>query len=393
MNDFILHKDVQEFILKNLHSDLSKVILKGSPFVTVSIQEIANQIVGKQKAKEKLPTWFRTKNIYFPPKLNLEQTSSEKTAEYKSSFFSGQNCLDLTGGFGIDTFYLSKRFLRVVHCEINKEISEISEHNAKQLKASNIDFVQGNGIDYISTTKTKFDLIYIDPSRRNDQKGKVFFLEDCIPNIPENLDFLLNYSNRILIKYSPMLDIQKAISSLKFVSEVHVVAVENDVKELLFFIEKEFEDEIVYKTINFTKENKETFDFYKTQFLEINYSLPLNYLYEPNAAILKSGAFQEVAERYNVNKIHLNSHLYTSEELIDFPGRTFKIQGIYDFNKKTIQKLMNRKVNVTTRNFPLSVNEIRKKMKLKNGGDNYLFFTTKLEGTRIVIDTQKVKLN
>lgn len=393
MNLDVLHKEVQEFILDHLTSDISKLILKGSPFSKISIQEIAQQIIGKQKAKEKLPTWYDNSNILFPPKLNLEQTSSEKTAAYKSSLIQGKNLIDLTGGFGIDTFYFSQKFARVVHCELNEDLSSITQHNAYQLEAHNIEFHCGDGVRYLSSANLQFDCIYADPSRRSDKKGKVFLLEDCIPDIPKNLDALFNYSDTILLKYSPMLDIQKGIDSLHFVEEVHVVAIDNEVKELLFVLREGYQDGIEIKTINFTKKEKQEFSFLNNQDIEVSYSSPLSYLYEPNHAILKSGGFKEIAQHYNIAKLHQHSHLYTSDELLKFPGRTFIIEEIFDYNKKTIKMLSKLKANVTTRNFPHTVNEIRKKMKLSSGGDIYLFFTTNHEEKLIVLKAKKAQLD
>lgn len=391
MNVAVLNFEVQEFIGKNLQSDISKLILKGSPFSDISIQEIAQQIIGKQKAKDKLPSWFETDQIFYPPKLNLEQTSSEITANYKSGLFQGNNCLDLTGGFGIDSYYFSKYFDRVVHCEINSELSQITEHNAQLLKAHSIEFNIGDGIEYLTKSNQQFDLIYADPSRRNKNKGKVFLLEDCLPNIPDNLNLLFEYSNHILLKYAPMLDIQKGIDGLKFVKTVHVVAVNNEVKELLFELEKGFNESIQINTVNFTKYEIQNFQFVKNKSIETVYSKPLSYLYEPNAAILKSGGFREIGNRYNLYKLHRHSHLYTSQELIDFPGRRFKIVETFDYNKKNTKHLQQSKYHVATRNFPLSVDEIRKKIKLKSGGDSYLFFTTDINDKLVVIKGKKTE--
>ncbi len=389
MNLKILNTEVQEFILENLQSDISKLILKRSPFSDVSTQEIAQQIIGKQKAKDKLPTWFHAKNVYYPPKLNLEQTSSEVTAKYKADLVSGKKCIDLTGGFGIDTFFFSKQFDQVIHCDINEELSKISKYNASQLGANSIVFHHGDGLAFLASQKQKFDCVYIDPSRRNDKKGKVFLLQDCLPNIPDNLELLFKFSKTLLLKYSPMLDIQKGIDSLGFVKEVHVVAINNEVKELLFLLEKGYDKPIEIKTINFTKTTTQKFQFKKSDTIKVDYSEPLSYLYEPNSAILKSGGFQEIANQYNINKLHQHSHLYTSNNLIDFPGRKFKILEKLEYNKKTIKLLLNLKANVTTRNFPLTVEQIRKKMKLRSGGKIFLFFTTDMNKNLIVLKSEK----
>lgn len=391
MNKRILHKDVQDFINQHLKSNLTQVILKGSPFDGVTIQEIATQIVAKVKSRKKLPTWFESDDIYYPPKLNLEQTSSEITANYKASLVSGKNIIDVTGGFGVDSFAFSKHFETVTHCELNAELSEIATHNFLQLGTAHIETVIGNGIEFVINTPNSFDCIYIDPSRRNDAKGKVFLLEDCEPNVPENLDALFQKSNSILIKVSPMLDITSAIGELHSVKEIHVVAVHGEVKELLFLLEKNFDGSILLKTINFQKEDPQTCEFTFQSEAVATYKLPLKYLYEPNAAVLKSGGFQQISEILRVDKLHQHSHLYTSNELIEFPGRIFEIQQVIKYDKKKIKSLLpEKKANITTRNFPKTVQQLRKELKLKDGGSDYLFFTTDLNDQFICIHSKKI---
>jgi len=382
----ILHTKVQDFINENLNTDIAKVILKGSPFDTVSIQELANQILAKKKSQTKLPTWFFADNIFYPPKISIEQTSSEITSKYKENLLSGNKIIDITGGFGIDAFYFSKTFKEVIHCEINPELSEIVQHNFNQLKADNINCFAGNGLELLKDKNQHFDCIYVDPSRRNDAKEKVFLLKDCEPNIPPKLDFLFTKADKILIKNSPILDITSTINELKFVKEIHVIAVNNDVKELLFLLEKNYRDSIEIKTINFTKKGNQSFNFlYKNQ-KEATYQKPLSYLYEPNSAILKSGGFQEVSSVLKVDKLHQHSHLYTSDKLTDFPGRTFKIEQVLNYDKKKLKRILhNKKANITTRNFPKSVAQIRKEINIKDGGNIYLFFTTDFNDKKTVI--------
>ncbi len=377
MNPAILHPKIQQFITDNLKSDITKLILKGSPFEDVSIQELANQIVAKQKSEKKLPTWFSSKNIYYPAKLSIEQTSSEITAKYKSDLVSGNKIIDITGGFGVDCLQFSKHFKEVIHCEINDDLSTIVKHNYQQLNAHNIVTFSGDGLEFLKNTKEIFDCIYIDPSRRNDTKGKVFLLQDCLPNVPENIDFLFTKTHQILIKNSPILDITSTINELKFVKEIHIIAVNNEVKELLFLLEKDCTSSINIKTTNISKNNTQVFNFTYQEVKQSEYSEPLTYLYEPNAAILKSGGFHEITNQLGVFKIHQHSHLYTSENLIDFPGRTFKIDAVLSYDKKKINKLIpNKKANITTRNFPKTVAQIRKETKLKDGGNLFIFCTT-----------------
>ena len=391
MNTNILNTKVQDFINFNLKLDVTKLILKGSPFDKVSIQEIAQQIEAKNKCNKKLSIWFNTKNIYYPNKLNIEQTSSEITAKYKANLISGKTLIDITGGFGVDAYFFSQKVKNVTHCEINKELSIIVSHNLKQFNIENIKTVNVDGFDYLKKRDTKFDWIYADPSRRNETKGKVFLLQDCLPNIPENLNLLFQFTHNILLKISPILDIKSAINELKFVKEIHVVAVKNEVKELLFILEKNYTEEIDIKTINFNKFSTQHFNFNLFKESLATFSKPKKHLYEPNAAILKSGGFNQVSVHFKINKLHQHSHLYTSDNLIEFPGRVFKIIQTTTYNKKELTKLIpTKKANITVRNFPETVAQIRKKIKFSEGGNQYLFFTTDLNNKHIVLICEKV---
>lgn len=390
MNPDILHPNVQQFISDNLNTDISKLIFKGSPFDTVSIQELANQIVSKKKCEKKLPTWFKTENIYYPAKVNIEQTSSELTAAYKSSIISGDSVIDITGGFGVDTYSFSQKLKKVTHCEIDANLSTIVHNNYQQFKIDGIQLISGDGIDYLKNTSEEYDWIYIDPSRRDITNNKVFLLKDCLPDVPDNLELLFSKSNNILIKNSPILDISKTIEELNFVKEIHIIAIANEVKELLFILEKNYKDNIQIKTINYQKNSIQRFDFQHLKNTLSNYSEPKKYIYEPNAAILKSGGFHEISSQFNLEKLHPHSHLYTSNNLIEFPGRTFLVENNCQYNKKEIKKYVKEnKANITTRNFPETVAQIRKKTKIKDGGSKYLFFTTlKNENLKVLICSQ-----
>ena len=392
MNKAILNPEVQQFIQDNLRKDISKLILKGSPFNEISIQELATQISGLIRAKSKLPTWFKTEGILFPPNLNLEQTSSEITAKYKSELIEGEVLVDITGGFGIDDLYFAKRFKKVIHCELNAELSELASHNFNVLGGINIDTFSGNGLSYLENTSEKIDWIYIDPARRDDHGGKVFLLEHCTPNVPLNLKFLFSKAGNILVKTSPLLDISLGINELRKVIAIHIIAVNNEVKELLWVLNRNISCEIKIKTVNITKKDTQNLESILVGAqASYDFKLPLKYLYEPNAAIMKSGLFRVLAEETGTFKLHSNSHLYTSEELKPFPGRSFEILDILPYHKKTLKRALKlEKANVTTRNFPRSVSEIRKELKLEDGGDHYLFFTTNFNEDKIVLVCKKV---
>lgn len=388
----ILQKEVQDFINAHLFEDVQLLALKKNPFPALDYKIILNQITSKSKAKEKLPTWFSKEGIIYPEKISIEQTSSEKTAVYKASIVSGDRLVDLTGGFGVDDYYYAKNIKNVTHCEINPELSAVTKHNFEQLEIKNIESYSGDSYDFLANTKQHFDWIYIDPSRRNTVKGKVFLLADCLPNVPELLDFYLEKSKRILIKTAPILDITSALKELKFVKSIHIVSVDNEVKELLFEIEKKFSEPITLKTIDFGKKVTQFDSFLQEEAPNLHFGLPQKFVYEPNSAIMKSGNFELVSSRFNLAKLHSHSHLYTSEKQIDFPGRVFEIQSTFAYNKENMKSLMqNKKCNITTRNFPEKVEDIRKKWKIKDGGNCYGFFTTDLNNQKIVLLCEKIQ--
>lgn len=392
MNRNILKTGVQEFIQKNWNTDIVSVLLKKQLFEGVLQKELAEQLEAKKKCKNKLPTWFATPEIYYPNKLNIEQTSSEQTAKYKANLVGGKSLLDTTGGLGIDSYYFAQKINAITHCELDQKLSEIVQYNAKKLGVKNIDFYTGDGIDFLSNSDKNFDWIYSDPSRRNDAKEKVFLLADCTPDIPKHLDQIFSKTKNLLLKTSPIFDIQQGLRELKYVKEIHVVAVQNEVKELLWILEKGYTQEPSIKTSNLSKTQIQNFDFTNSKEKEQKASLglPKKYLYEPNAAILKAGAFKLVGKRLELYKLHEHSHLYTSDKLVDFPGRRFNIKAVIPYNKKAIAKLKLKKANITTRNFPESVATIRKKHQIKDGGTDYLFFSTNVNNQKVVVYCQKV---
>lgn len=392
MNTSILSSKIQAFISDNLKTDTTALLLKKNVVDTVPTKEIITQIEAKNKCEKKLPTWFNTKYIYYPNKLNIEQTSSETTAQYKAQLVSGTTLLDITGGFGVDSYYFSKQFKTVIHCEINSVLSRIAQHNFQQLNAKNISCNNKSGITYLEHTTTKIDCIYVDPSRRDAQKSRVFFLKDCLPNVPEYLELFFKHATTVLLKTSPLLDISSGINDLESVKTIHCIAVNNDVKELIWELEKGYNAPIEIKTINFKKNANQLFSFFLNteETLVTTFSQPLEYLYEPNAAIMKSGGFSSVSKQLNVSKLHPNSQLYTSSNLVHFPGRIFKIVQILPFNKKQLKKALPKKANVTTRNFPNTVAQLRKTFNIKDGGNDYLFFTTNSANEKIVLICIKI---
>jgi hypothetical protein len=388
LNEHILHKDVQNFI-KTTTVALPELAFSGSPFQEVSIRELLQQLESYRKAKDKLPSWYRTDRVYYPPKLNIEQTSSELTAEYKVSLVQGNTMADITGGFGVDSYYFSDKFKTVHHFETDSDLSDIATHNFKQLQKKNILTFNTNGIEGIMNNS--YDLVYADPSRRHDTKGKVFYLRDCEPNIPDHLDSILDRCKLLMIKTSPMLDITVGIEELKQVSEIHIIAVKNDVKELIWFLKRDNTETIQIKTVNVTKAGRDYFEFSLNAEANVEFGDPESYLYEPNAAILKSGAFNLIADKFQLKKLHKNTHLYTRDSVVDFPGRIFKIMKTIPYTKKLIRAgITFDKANVATRNFPETVSQLRTKWKILDGGELYVFFTTVSNDKKMMLLCSKI---
>ena len=387
----LLSSEIQEFINSNLDTEVTQLALSKNPFTEVEYTSVINQIKAKQKSKDKLPLWYSTPNIVFPSKISIEQTSSEKTAKYKSEIVSGNSLIDLSGGFGIDDYYFSKKVKSVTHCEINAELSEIVAYNFNILNATNISCINQNSTDYLIENNKNFDWIYIDPSRRNEKKGKVFLFEDCEPNVPNLLTLYFTKSNNILIKTAPLLDLKAGIEELKHVNKIHIVAVQNEVKELLWEIEKNHEGFVTIASVNIEKDKVTLVETIHQKEYNVEFSLPLKYVYEPNASLLKSGSFDAISQIYNCKKLHKHSHLYTSNAIIEFPGRSFKIENIITLQKSEVKEhLLGKKMNISTRNFPIKVEDLKKKYKIKDGGTTFVFFTTNIENKKIALICTKI---
>lgn len=394
MNLNILDKDVQAFIKANRERSPSEIALSKSPFQHVSSSEIATQIDGWQRAVKKLPTWAFTSNIYYPDKINLEQCSSEHTALVKQTLIKkGAKVADITGGFSVDSCYIAQEASTVIHCEINKTLSAIVKHNTKVLGVNNLVALPVDGVDFVKNQKDEsLDYIYIDPSRRVNS-AKVFLLEDCEPNILNYQDLFLQKARFTLIKLSPLLDINALLNNLKHVKLVYVISVDGDCKELLLLQDRTFtgEPKIVAIRLVLDKIQEVAFTFSEERACLIKTGDPLKYLYDPDVAITKAGAFKTIAKVFNLSKLNINTHLYTSNiQEIDFPGKTFLIEKTYSFNEFKQQKSI-KKANIVSKNFPMKVEEIKKKFKIKDGGEVYLYFTCDTNNKHIVIKCFRIE--
>lgn len=374
-------------------SDISAFALK-NPLKLTPAQLIwtANQLHFREKIAKKIPSWSEVESLISPATLSIEQSSSEVTAKYKADLFTGDTCLDLTGGMGVDSHFFSQVFKNVTYVEQNTELVKVAEHNFNQLKANNIKLINQTAESFLAESNKHYDLVYLDPARRSKHGGKVFFIQDCSPNVVDLLPELLNISDNILIKYAPMLDIKAALKSLIHVQKVIIMAVENDVKEALYLIKKGAGFPII-ETVNFSKNGKQQFtsSFQHETEITVIFSEPKTYLYEPNAAILKAGLFKTLSEKYSLSKLAPNSHLYTGDNFHpDFPGRKFRVEKVEKFDKKSLRKqLKGSYANISCRNFPLKPDALKKLLSYQDGGNQYIFFTQSELGEKIVIFTSK----
>jgi len=386
--DKLLSLEVQSFIREHQSSDPHQLLLKYKTILGLPSSVVVDQIIGKRKAKEKFPSWFAKDKILYPPSINMEQSSSEAAAKFKANMIKKENIaahlsllsgLDLSGGYGVDSYFFSRVFGDLIVVEPNKNLLDIAQHNHVQLEVSNIKYFNFFAEQFLNSSDRKFDFIYVDPSRRSKENRKLISLAQCEPNIISCQDEIWNTTTLLLVKTSPLLDIQKGIKELRYVTKVIVLSIGNECKELLFFCRKGFEYEPTIEAVDLDHENFSfSFKVSEEHGADIIYGDPLQYIYEPNASILKSGGFKTIAKIFPVFKLHPNTHLYTSDILLkNFPGRTFELESTVKLDRSSIKKIFpDGKANVTTRNYPLSAEELKKKAGLKDGGEKYLIGLT-----------------
>jgi hypothetical protein len=390
-------KEIRAFIMALENEDPVKLALKLSKEKHPLAREIIAQVKGRQKAAKKIPSMLK-EGIIFPESVSLEQCSSDLTAEFKTELISGETVIDLSAGFGIDAAHFSKKFDKVILVEPAKELSEIVEINFKSLGISNGEFYNSTAEEFLNTKKLQPDWVYIDPSRRTENNQKLHKLSDCSPNLPELLPKIFTLASNVLLKTSPLLDIHAAFAELECVKKVIVLAVKNECKEVLYVLEKDYQGGVSVDAVNLegsTKE-KQSFSFTFEEELQTvsEFSVPEKYLYEPNAAVLKSGAFKLSGARFNLKKLHQHSHLFTSHQLItDFPGKVFEIIGTVKPDKKSISKLLpEMKANAAIRNFKSTTAEMIKKTGLREGGNFMVFFTTDINNNGVAVVCRRLEI-
>lgn len=434
-----LSTETETFIRKHRTEDVRRLALLAAGRKDIDRTLALRQIEGWQLACHKLPLWSRTEGLLYPPRLSMEQCSSEATARYKAAVLAeyddrmsehnGRTFVDLTGGFGVDCSYLARGFDKAFYVERNPELCALARHNFNVLGLSHITVCNEEAEAFLEQMPVA-DCVFLDPARRDEHGGKTVAIPDCTPDVKALRPLLLQKARRIMVKLSPMLDISLALRDLPEVRDVHVVAVKNECKELLLVINTSLYDsdennevkqqtgDVTYHTINiigetslcstgeaghFRDENSsflsrkaQVFSFTAVE-EEQRSELPSGaavgaYLYEPNAALMKAGAFRVLGRRMDIRQLHRNSHLYTADRLInDFPGRIFCVERTIGFSKKELSTLAAdlEQANLTVRNFPTSVAELRKRLKIKEGGDTYLFATTLADNRRVIIQCRK----
>ncbi len=383
--------DTRQFIEEHLNDDVHELALKHSN-AKVDMALALRQIEARQLLRKKVPSWSANPELLFPSHLSIEQCSSEASANYKASLMKGGSFADLTGGLGIDCYYISQNFQHSDYVEHNPELCALARHNYEVLGAKTM-VVHNDSAEVFLNQCEPLDCLFIDPARRDVHGRKVVSVSDCTPNVVELQDLMLQKAKRVMVKLSPMLDISQALKELRHVKEIHVVAVSNECKELLFIMERAFDGEPTYTCVNLeTRQPAVTFSMEEERVAILQLAKELgHYLYEPNVALMKGGCYKMLSQRYALKKLHRNSHLYTSDSLIqDFPGRIFEVDGWAIYGKKAKDLLKDvDKASIAVRNFPMTVAEIRKSLKINDGDQTYLFATTLSDERKVIILTHK----
>lgn len=368
----LLENEIQ-FIQENLHRDPVAIALEAAKYPDLDVPRLVGQIKARQKLKDKMPHWVANERVFFPPALALEQSSSENTAHFKASLLHGK-VVDLTGGMGLDSYAFAQTGCEVAYIERQEDLAKITAFNHSVLEAEKIQHHTGDSLNWLSKCAELFDFIYVDPARRDGAGNKVVLLQDCEPNALELIPYINNKTS-LLIKTSPLLDLDRAIKELQGVEKIYIVCFKNEVKELLFLKTAQSSEDPSVKVIELSQADSPLFIGNKsTESASIcDFGPVLNYLYEPHAGVLKAGFFKSVAKGFQ--KIAPNTHLYTSEHLnTNFAGRTFEVLAEGPLEKKWIKTVLpTGKANISTRNFPIKADEIRKKFQLKDGGELTLF--------------------
>jgi hypothetical protein len=384
----LLTAEIQSFIENHQHDDPYQLSLQAKQWPDLPAKAVVEQIQSRQKAVRKIPTWVKTRGIIWPPPVSIEQCSSEATARFKASIFHGESVLDLMGGTGVDTLALSERFEKVDYVESNQYLCDLAQHNFGVLGKSHTKIHCATAESFLEKCTDKYNLIFADPSRRREA-ARVFKIEDLSPNLHHILPKCLKIAGQVLVKLSPLADLNQLMRQLNPLG-IWVVAVQQEVKEVLCLLSDRQELPRISAIVLDRHGNiQSSFDFNERDEVDAKsaFSSPLSYLYEPHNAILKAGAFKLIGKRFALKKLHQHSHLYTSDQLVrDFPGKVLIPEKVLKNDKKAVRKAVpNGKVNVLVRNFPLSTTQIKSRFHLKDGGDRFLVATTIHDGRKALL--------
>ena len=389
----MIDKPTQDFIREHAGADVRQLALQAARYPEVDMRVAATQIEGRRLASAKLPAWAEVEGIVYPVRLSLEQCSSEVTARYKAGLVRGNYLADLTGGFGIDCSYMSESFTEATYIERNEELCRIASHNFELLQKP-VQVIHANSEEALASLPHQ-DWIFIDPARRDKAGNKVVSLSDCEPDVCQLESLLLQKATHVMVKCSPMLDISQAIRELRSVTEVHVVSVNNECKELLLILGGEGNEDIPIRTVNFHGDRAQEFAYSTAEEsgASCHYASCMErYLYEPNSSLMKAGCYRLPAQRFELSKLHPNTHLYTSDTLVsDFPGRVFQVERMCGFSKKELKTLDCKKANLAVRNFPERVDALQKRLKICDGGATYLFATTLNDDSKVLVVCTKAE--
>lgn len=408
-------KEFHDFVLNHRSEDPRMLALRSSKYSDIDMRSAVVQISGWQVARKKLPLWADTEGVVFPEHLSMEQCSSQATAEYKASVLTDvmkivntagtdggaeehYSIADLTGGFGVDSTMLARGGGHLTFVERQSELCKLAENNLPLLGVKNFEVICGDGTLVLDEMPYQ-NFIYLDPARRDANGRKTVEIEDCTPNVIELNERLLHKADVVMLKLSPMLDLASAERRLSGVRQIHIVSVDGECKEILILLSQSVISGCDDKKIvcaNITSNGNSVFSFTREseRNAECHYSSVVqNYLYEPNASVMKAGCFKAVADKCAVEKLHPNSHLYTSQNYVhNFPGRIFAVEAVSAFSKRDLRTFISGidKANLSVRNFPAQVAELRKRFNIREGGDIYLFATTLSDGKHVMIKCRKV---
>ena len=391
---FLKNEEIIQKIHENRGQNVATLALKWANKKDESTAFVLTQIQGRAIAERKIPTWAHHEGLFYPDKTAMEQCSSELTARFKSNLLEGLEVADLTGGLGIDSYFISLKAKRLVYVEPNLNRFEMAKHNFNVLGSKNVTFYQSSAEDFLSNRElASMNCIYIDPSRRNENQNRVFLLKDMQPDLRLLIDYFKPLNMRMLIKLSPMLDIQSALKELECVKAIYIISVEDECKELLFDIDFNFDGKKSVKCVNITNEKMQSFEYLMKEEEENSVVVTdaLNYIYDPFSSLNKAGGFKSVANRFNLHKISNNTHLFTSDKLlVDFFGNCFEVIRVDDFSSREFIGIENKKGVIKIRNFRMTQSEIEKKTKITYGPEFFYFFFADADNKMKVATTKKV---